>query len=312
MGAFSEWRLGAALARPITSALGLPPWPSDFRSPSLLNALGSDVESPPLPQCSGGADGSQRATPEAALPHCSHDFAMMQCEHNELHALARVRCALTPSVVAPWLLPAEREPQMERGRRGQGEEKKDAQRHLQLFGIPNLELTSHKGSRQGLRHSISLDVLAVSPKANSAISEKTPKKRESCPQAIAPEFYAQPPRPTRGLPIKANFARLTGPALRALAEAEVVEISEASRELPLPRVSRTRVSFKPPSRALEMQDPSKPSDLTKTSAQSLTTAASHGASQASLASTGSLHEASPVETSPLAGTSPLAETSDVS
>eukprot|EP00439_Symbiodinium_sp_Y106_P030716 s1553_g3.t1 len=239
----------------------------------------------------------------------------------------RVRCALTPSVVAPWLLPAEREPQMERGRRGQGEvpetpdvrslsslEKKDAQRHLQLFGIPNLELTSHKGSRQGLRHSISVDVLAVSPKANSAIPEKTPKKRESCPQAIAPEFYAQPPRPTRGLPIKANFARLTGPALRALAEAEVVELSEASRELPLPRVSRiTRVSFKPPSRALEIkQDPNRPSDLTKTSAQSLTTAASHGASQASLASTGSLHEASPVETSPLAGTSPLAEASDAS
>lgn len=230
----------------------------------------------------------------------------------------RVRCALTPSVVAPWLLPAEREPQMERGpevpetpavRSLSSLEKKDAQRHLQLFGIPHLELTSHKGGRQGLRHSISLDVLAVTPKANSAIPEKkTPKKREICPEAVAPEFYAQPPRPTRGLPIKANFARLTGPALRALAEAEVVDL-EASREFPRP--SRMRVSFKPPSRALETlkQDQQKPSeDLTKTSAQSLTTAASHGASQASLASTGSLHEASPVETSPLAEISPLAET----
>ncbi|CAE7280171.1 unnamed protein product [Symbiodinium natans] len=227
-------------------------------------------------------------------------------------------CALTPSVVAPWLVvdlpekPVEKadkaakrqelagSPKADRSMRYV--EKKEVQRHLQFFSVPNLEITAHKGARE-LRHSASLDAFGI-PSQSQAKSGKA-KVAKTADGSMeedhpAPDFYVQQQRPTRGLPVKATSARLTGPALRALAELEAVDAVDAKRERP----DRRRVSFKPSKgfKTLVVKEEGD-GDLTKTSAQSLTTTtgASHQASQASLASSSSMHEVP--EVSPMAAES---------
>ncbi|CAE7717158.1 unnamed protein product [Symbiodinium pilosum] len=231
----------------------------------------------------------------------------------------RIHCAFTPSVVAPWLLPSESEPSLEKAKLKLKElegsltrsmsslEKKDIQRHLHMFGIPNLDMTPHKGLR-GLRHSNSAEVFCLPPETMPAtpatqVAAAAKPVKPVKPQVsqvfgreapAVPDLYIPNPPPTRGLPIKATYARLTGPALRALADQEVVDFATRA---PAPERER-RVSFKPPSRVLRppLSKASEEGDLTKTSAQSLTTTtgASLQASQASLASSSSLHDASPV------------------
>mmetsp|Transcript_31223 Transcript_31223/g.72197 ORF Transcript_31223/g.72197 Transcript_31223/m.72197 type:complete len:297 (+) Transcript_31223:73-963(+) len=217
----------------------------------------------------------------------------------------RAVCPLTPSVVAPWLQagPAGRELVKSAKMKelagstfslGQSEEhftsleEKDVQRHMQMFGVLNLDMMGHKGGRT-LRHSASLppEVFGASPQAKVPAAPVRTARRQP---VQADKVQAQqsgklrPCQAVRTFP-KANHARLTGPALRAMADMEADEKIEVS-VLP-PR----RVSFQPfqPLQRILVTSP----DQTKTSAQSLTTAASYQASQASLASTGSLQEASP-------------------
>mmetsp|Transcript_126593 Transcript_126593/g.300703 ORF Transcript_126593/g.300703 Transcript_126593/m.300703 type:complete len:269 (-) Transcript_126593:68-874(-) len=154
----------------------------------------------------------------------------------------RIRCALAPSVLAPWLLQCTSLPQQQslKAKELAGSmadlaslshtEKKEAHRGMEMFNVKSLNTNCRKGLL-GMRNSQSLPPEVFKASIRKMVESPTSKEGPEL-QSSAPFFQRQN---------KKSMARLTGPALRALADMEA--------EKP-----RRKVTFKPPTRSVKQLD----------------------------------------------------------